>query len=353
MKKVIFAMVLLLVASVAVAQETWQSATARGVEKPVGNRVYNLFRGPMGLQSPLWLGSAPTGTSTDAWIYNTGTPSGFEYFMYSTSSLPTYLSGDLTVAPSATGGDNFNKNQISGLFKLTLVSLAAGTNGTTETTLYTDDTPAGEWTALDADVVVSNSTTHVRVGSNALKLAFAATAIAGDGVESDITNDNLESNESIGFWIYSDTALTAGWLTLVIDDTDAAPDLALNVPAVTAGAWQWVEIDISALAAGNGDVVDKIAFKLSTAGATGLAVFNVWIDTMYKWDATDEDILGDSVMYDGVLSVLSLDTANTGTHTFGNVSEHTDYFVNYQSGNEVLVWITDQSAKSLICMYAY
>lgn len=349
----LLALLLALVALPALAQPTlYGAATARGiVDRQITH--YHLFGGPVGMQSPLWLGTAPSGSSTDAWLYLTGDPSGFEYAIYSGSTKPSTLNGDLTIASESTGGNLGARNDISGLFRINLASLGAGTNGTTETTLYLDDTPDGEWTALDADVTVSASTTYARVGSKSLKLAFAATAAAGDGAEVDITNDDLEANESIGFWIYSDTALTAGYLTLVIDDTDASPDLALNVPAVTANSWQWVEIDISALTGGNGNVVDKIAVKLSSAGATALGAFNVYLDAMYKWDATDEEQLGDSIPYDGVLSILNLDTANTGTHSFGNLSIYTDYFVNYQASNDVIVWISDQSAKSNIVLYTY
>jgi len=263
------------------------------------------------------------------------------------------LAGDLTVSADSSGGDNFAYNTISGKLKLSLVSLAAGTNGSVETTLYTDDSPAGEWTAVDADVVVSTSTTHIREGAGSLKLAFAATAAATDGAVTDITNDDLEANESIGFWIYSDVALTAGDLVILIDDTDASPDQTYNVPAVTANSWQWVEVDISALAAGTGNVVDKVGVVLSTAGALAQGAFNVWIDTMYKWDASDEEALGDSIIQDGILSVLSLDTANTGTHSFANLIEHTNYFTHYQASNDAIVWITDRSAASAICLYLY
>lgn len=348
------ALALLVAAWPATAQPTlYGAATARGfvVDRMITH--YHLFGGPVGMQSPLWLGTAPAGSSTDAWLYMTGDPSSFEYAIYSGSTKPSTLSGDLSIATESTGGNLGAKNQITGLLRLNMSTLGAGTNGTTETTSYMDDTPDGEWTAIDASVVVSASTTYARAGSKSLKLAFAAGATAGDGAEIDITNDDLEANESVGFWIYSDTALTAGWLTLVIDDTDASPDLAINFPAVTANAWQWAEIDISALTGGNGNVVDKVAVKLSTAGATGLGAFNVYLDAMYKWDATDEDTLGDTIPYDGVLAVLNLDTANTGTHSFGNVTEYTDYFVNYQASNEVLVWISDQSAKSNIVLYNY
>lgn len=343
---------MVLLGSAADGQTFYRSAKSWTLFKPTESGR-TLLAGPIGSSSPLWLGTAPSGTATDAWLYMTGQPSGFEYSLYSGSTLPSYFAGDLTIAAEGTGGNLGAKNELSGLPRLKLYSMGTGTNGSTETTSYLDDSPAGEWTAVDSDVTVSASTTYARVGSTSLALAFASTAAAADGAYIDITNDDLESNESIGFWIYSDTALTAGWLTLVIDDTDASPDLAINFPAVTANAWQWVEIDISALTGGNGNVTDKIKVLLSTAGATGLGAFNVYLDGMYKWDASDEEALGDSIITDGVLSVVAIATAAGSANTASNLVAGTDFFVHYQAGSDAIVWITDQSAASTLCLYSY
>jgi len=352
MKKLILTIALMLISiSAAIAQPTlYRNATKKGWVV-TGPTRYQLFVGPAGIESPLWLGSEPSGTTSDAWLYIKGNPAGFEYSILSESTKPSSFSGDITVTTESTGGNAYERNQISGLLKLNLVSLGTGVDGTAETVSYMDDTPSGEWSAIDSNVTVSESTSTYRVGSKSLKLAFDSSAANDDGAVIDIVNDNLESNESVGFWIYSDTDLAAGDLDLLIDDTDAAPDVSFDVSAVPANAWKWVEIDISALTGGNGNVVDKVGLVLKNA--SGLGAFNIWVDAMYKWDADAEEVFGDNIPYDGVLSVLSLTTANTGTHSFSNLVEHTNYFINYQTGNEVLVWITDQSTSSAIGMYVY
>jgi hypothetical protein len=198
-------------------------------------------------------------------------------------------------------------------------------------------------------VVSSNDTSIRRVGANSLKLAFAATAVNDNGAAIDITNDDLEAaDDSIGFWIRSDTALDAGDLAVLIDDTTV--DTALNVCAVaTVNVWQWCQVSITALTGGNGDVVDKIGIVLKDAA--GLGAFNVWLDGMYKWDAADEANFAVDVPYDGVLTIVAMVTAAPDGTV--NLVEHTDYFVNYGTDADEIVWITDQSANSNLALVAY
>ena len=222
--------------------------------------------------------------------------------------------GDLTLTTDTTGGNAGAKTELIGLPRVKLVSLAAGTNGSTETTLYIPAAdPATSWVAISTTVTSSNDTSIRRVGVNSLKLAFGATAVDDNGAAIDITNDDLETaNESIGFWIRSDTALDAGDLDLLIDDTDA--DTTFDVCAVaTVNVWQWCEVDITGLTGGNGNVVDKIGIVLKDAA--GLGAFNIWLDGMYKWDADDEEALGVDIPYDGVLSVAAVLTAQDQANT--------------------------------------
>lgn len=263
--------------------------------------------------------------------------------------------GDTTVADDSTGGNAGAKSEISGLLKLKVVSLGTMANGTSETTSYTDDSPEGEWAPVDASVTESADTTNYRGGTTSYKATVLSTAAAADGITRTITEDNLEADESIGFWFMTDTALTAGWLTLVLTDSTGA--VTYNLPAVAEAninKWIWTEIDISALAGGTGDAVTAVSILLSTAGAAGLGAFNFWIDDMFKWDGAEEESLGYDIPMDGVLSVFgtATATANTGTHTSTVLTEGTDYFVHYQSGSDAVIAITDQSAQSglaLIC----
>ncbi len=263
----------------------------------------------------------------------------------------TFPKADVQIPYPANGGNLGAANVLTGGINIGLIPFATMTNGSTETTVYTDDTPAGEWGAVGgtADPADTNDATIARVGTNSLKLAWLATAVAGDGVTATITSDNLEANESIGMWIYSTAALTAGDLTLVLTDDGGARTF--NIPAVaTLNKWTWVEVDISALTGGTGDAVTAVAIKLSSAGATAHGVFTTYIDTMVKWDAADELTLGvDLIDQPGaVKSILTQVKADAGTqaHDMAALTEWTDYFINYQSGSDVLVQITDQSTKS-------
>jgi len=263
------------------------------------------------------------------------------------------LTGDPTLASDATGGNAGARSEFQGLLKVDLVPFGTMTNGTTETTSYIDDTPTGEWAPVDADVVESASATIYRIGTTSYKAAFAATAATGDGASNTITSDNLEADESIGFWIYSDTNLTAAWLTLVLTDNGGARTF--NFPAVSPNVWTWVEIDITSLAAGTGDQITAVAVLLSAAGATGLGAFNIYLDGMWKWDAADELALGQNLITGGVLRVLTWVKADAGTqaHDMAALAENTDWFPNYQASTDVIVQITDQSTKAGMALVAY
>lgn len=264
----------------------------------------------------------------------------------------TTLANDLAVSPNVSGGNAGQRNDISGLVREKLVALGTMTNGTTETVSYTDDSPDGEWTAISTTVTISADTSIYRIGAKSLKLAFAATAVNDNGAVTDITNDDLSSNESIGFWIYSDTALDAGDLDVLIDDTDAAPDSSFDVCAVaTPNVWQWCEVNIGALDGTTGNVVDKVGFVLKDAA--GLGAFNVYIDGMWKWDADDEEALGTAILTDGVYSVMAIPTGETAANTPTVPVENTDYFVHYENGVDFLVTVTDQSANSGVALIGY
>lgn len=279
-----------------------------------------------------------------------GAASGTTYRSIVTFTKGLVSQGDVSVTAAG---------QIEGIPKIEAVSTGGVmANGTTENINYLDDTPTGEWAEVDAGtaVALTADTAIKKVGANSLKIAFTAAAVAGDGAVNDITNDNLESNESVGGWIYSTKPLAAGELTLKIDDTDAAPDLVLDFPAVPAATWTWFEIDISALAAGNGDVVDKIHVLLdaNVSAMSNPNAFSVYLDYVYKWDAATEESFGIDLVGEGaVLWCQALVDANTGVHTLAFLAENTDYFVAWRSGNDAIVVITDQSTKSGLCVAAY
>jgi len=263
------------------------------------------------------------------------------------------ITGDLTVSSDSTGGNAGARSQIIGLPKLTLAALGTMTNGTTETVAWMDTTPTGEWAEVDAgtNLTATKDTTYYRVGAESLKLTVSTVA-ENDGVDATApAQDDWSGNESFGFWIYSDEALTAGDLDLTVDDSDGT-DQVYNLPEVAANTWTWVEIDISGCNA-NCDTVDGVYILFTAQGAGALTDPDIYIDGVYKWDADDEETLGVNLVQDGVLSVLKVATAAGSANTPSSLAEHTDYFTHYQSGNDAVVTITDQSAGSGVAMVAY
>jgi len=260
-------------------------------------------------------------------------------------------SGDITINAHSTGNAAAT-NALVGLPQVKFVALGTMTNASTENIEYTDDTPDGEWTAVDASCVVSADTTYYRVGSKSLKLAFAAGAAADDGATTDITNDNLEANEFVSMWVYSTANLAAGDVNLFVDDTTVDTDF--DFPAITAGVWTWVDIDISALTGGSGDVVDKIGITLSTAGAASLGAFDLYVDLMYKWDQDNDENLGVNLVTDGVLGLMTIATASGTANTPAIATYGTNYFVYYGSStDDCIVGIGDNSANSGVALVAY
>lgn len=261
------------------------------------------------------------------------------------------LRGDTVLSSDSTGGNLGASSTLTASLNIKQVPFATMTDGTAsvKTKSLMDDTPAGEWSAIGggtADPTPANSSTYARVGTNSMKLAFVAAAVAGDGAKfTAFAGENWEAQESVGMWVRSDVALTAG--DVVLKTVDSTGDVSFNMPAVAANVWTWVEFDISGLTGGTGDAVTNIKLALSTAGAA-LGVFNLYIDGAYKWDATEELALGVDLLDQpgSVKSVLAVTKANTGTHDQTTLVEGTDFFVHSESGNDFLVTITNQAANA-------
>lgn len=292
--------------------------------------------------------------------------------------------GNITVDEISNGGNAGGKYEFIGLPRIKLISLGTGTNGTAagHTKILTDDTPDGEWTAVDAGTTVSADTTYYRVGAKSLKILFKTTATTASGAQATESNINLSTDTSVGAWIYTTNALAAGDLVLKITDTVAGVT-SVNVPAVdTINKWTWVEIDISGITSTSRDVVSKLAITLSTAGVvkSTASAFSVYIDFMVGWASSDEITLGVPVLNGGVLGVTgtTYTTASvvTGVSVAGsnppvtsvtptsgtvmsmivgeNLVAYTDYFVAYRGTSaSVIVPITNQSATVLTTLFAY
>ena len=129
------------------------------------------------------------------------------------------------------------------------------------------------WNELvDGNVTSTADGTTKQVGTNSAKLAVAAGATAGSILATEsISSTNLSQYTHIYAWIYSDVALDAGDLQLLLDNTAqcASPLEAINIPAIAQNTWTRVRIplanpdsDLAIISIGIKMVVDKGAFNL-------------------------------------------------------------------------------------------
>lgn len=263
----------------------------------------------------------------------------------------TTVDGDLTVSADSTGGNLNARNEFVGLPRWGLVDLGAGTNPGSETVDCMDNNPAGEWTDVDSgtNVTPTADTSYYRYDTNSMKYVFGAT-IENDGIQCAIpAQDDFQPIESIGFWIYTDEAITSGDFDVTLDD-DAGTDQEYAMGAVSADVWTWVEIDTTACANADCDTVDHIWILLTSQGAGNLSTPTIYIDELYYWDIDDEEALGQNITDFGVIGVMTSPTAGNG---LGTLAEWTDYIIHYQSGSDFIVWVSDQSANDNVAFIAY
>ncbi len=112
---------------------------------------------------------------------------------------------------------------------------------------------------------------NARGGKHVIATGFATGLIA----TYDFAAKDLSGYDRVGFWIYSDIALAAGVLQFVMDETAAcaSPDETLDIPALAAGVWRYVELKFT----GAGSTRDAIvSVGLKAASDPGAAT--VYID---------------------------------------------------------------------------
>jgi hypothetical protein len=296
-------------------------------------------------------GGTPSLAAGDNDLYVTGD---FEYDGLGDFDGDATLQGDFTLETESTGGNAGAVNQFIGLPSISIVDLAQGTNPASETVDCMDATPTGEWTEIDAgtNVAVTADTSTYRYDTNSVELA-ATSVVAGDGVNCALpAQDDLSGLESVGFWLYSDEDIVAGDIQMTLDDSDGTDQVYTSTIAVSADVWTWLEIDISGCDA-NCDTADNFKFIFTTQGATNLTDPAIYFDELFYWDSADEEALGQDIVDHGVISVLTVPTAAGTANTWGVEAEYTDYIVHYESGNDFIVWITDESANEVLALIAH
>ena len=129
------------------------------------------------------------------------------------------------------------------------------------------------WTELvDGDVTATADTAIKKEGNASLKLVVAAGAAAGDILATEALGEaDLSDSDTLEIWVHSTTALDAGDIQVLLDDTAqcASPVESLDIPATVASTWTRHLIslanpasDTAVISVGIKMVVDKGAFTL-------------------------------------------------------------------------------------------
>ena len=268
------------------------------------------------------------------------------------SNIVTTFNGNINVAGPSDGGNKGVANYIEGLIKIHLDAFGAMNDGS-ETVNIIDDNPTGEWSAIAAECTVTADTSYYRIGANSLKLAFTASALAANGATNTLASGDQDwsDDESVGLWARSDRVTDANDLALVITGNPAG-DTSVNLPAITvANQWQWLEIDISAVPNASKDVITDISFELTTGSGLIGSASNIYLDYAWKWDAAEEIQLDYDVL--GIQSVVVGPIDAATANTTSNIIEGTDFLINYQTGADVLIPITDQHLYYGQALYLY
>ena len=236
-----------------------------------------------------------------------------------------------------------NLNQYIGVPKLNVTQSGAALPDGTAT--------AEPWNPLIASCAPITAGTEAAgatfiTGTASYEYTAQGTAADNDGFDCDVTGHAVNGTDSVGFWIKSDTALTAGTLDLTLDD-GAVVEANANLPAISVlNEWQWIEValgtDCDATCAG----IDGIFIQVTAAGAATSEMDGtvITVDSGAFWISTAEVAIGD-VQVGGVISVSSAAVAAATINTATELVEYTDYIVNYQTGADALVLLTDESAN--------
>jgi hypothetical protein len=147
-----------------------------------------------------------------------------------------------------------------------------GKLGGVYTTPVIINTGEAAWSELVDGDVTASADTDFQVGTKSAKFACGAGLAAGDIIATEsLASANLSTYKKVYLWIKSSVELNSGDLQLLLDDTAqcASPIKSLDIPALEAGTWTRVLLDLgtatgltAVISVGLKQVVDKGAFNL-------------------------------------------------------------------------------------------
>ena len=279
-------------------------------------------------------------TTTAFTIVTDGGNIGFDGTITMTKDLMVDSSQTATFgAPNELFTNPSTRNQILGIPKLNVTQTGGAMPDGTAT--------AEPYNPLIASCAPTNGSeaagTFRVTGAASYQYTGAGTAAENDGFDCDVTGHAVNGTDSIGFWFRSDTALTAGTLDVSLLDL-AVVEANADMPAVTVvNEWQWIEVDFDTDCNATCADIDGVLIAVTAAGAATSEMDGtiIHIDSGAFWLVGAEEAIGD-VRVGGVISVSAGVIAGGSTT---KLVEYTDYIVNYQTGADALVILTDQSSN--------
>ena len=132
------------------------------------------------------------------------------------------------------------------------------------------------WADLDTDVIGALDNDDYQEGSNSMKFAVGAGISDGDVIGSkDLSAaEDLSMYQKIAFWIKASSALAAGDLCLLLDDTSGCGSAieTIELPAITANTWTFVRCTLAA--ASSDTAILSIGFEYNANSGAN----TIWVD---------------------------------------------------------------------------
>jgi hypothetical protein len=163
-----------------------------------------------------------------------------------------------------------------------------------------DDCQAA-WTAranVTSTAEVAGKKVNAKGGKHVIADVFATGLVATH----DIAAIDLSAYKYVGFWIYSDIAVAAGVLQLVLDNTAAcaSPVESLDIPALPAGQWRYVKLPFAGAGATRNALLSIGINAVSDPGAVTVFIDDIRAGNAFLGIAEDDDARSAYVQYDPV-----------------------------------------------------
>lgn len=147
-----------------------------------------------------------------------------------------------------------------------------------------DPANTDDWTA-GTNVTVSKDSTMYKEGGSSLNLVTGDVAAAVLASKT-ISSIDISDKDTIEFWLRSTVALSAGNLTLSLNDsTDSSGGSeTLSVPAISADTWTRVKIDIT----NQHQLTAIVKLKINSGSASVLDSKEIWINEIRAYNSETE-----------------------------------------------------------------